>query len=134
VNGPELAAAVKARLESLIPSRTVYTGAVPDGTLPARYLVVYASEGTEDATRMTGTVSVQTPSLWVSSVSRNASPKVAADEAAWGSGKVRAALRNWRPESAWSVRSETSQPARRDESIATTTFYAVEQFSLRSHI
>lgn len=134
MNGPELAAAVKARLESLIPSRTVYTGAVPDGNLPARYLVVYTSEGTEEATRSTGTVSVQTPGLWVTCVSRNTSPKVAADEAAWAAAKVRAALRNWRPESSWAVRSETSQPARRDESITATTFYAVEQFSLRSHI
>ena len=104
MNGRELAAAVGARLESLIASRTVYVGAVPDGPLPSRYLVVWGSEGSEESTRASYTTSVQTPSVWVSSVSLNGSPKVAADEASWGAAKVRAALRNWRPESAWSVK------------------------------
>ena len=134
MNGRELANAVKARLDLMVTPRTVYVGAVPDGTLPPRYLVVWGSEGSEEATRSTQTVSVQTPAVWVSSVSRNSDPKVAADEAAWGAAKARTVLRNWRPDGAWSVRSDTSQPARRDDALPTTTFYAVEQFSLRSHI
>lgn len=125
-----LLADVTARLASQIPSRTVYAGAVPDGTLPTRYLVVWASEGSEESNRLCDTTNIQTPSFWVTSVSRNSSPMVAAQESAWGSSKVRAALRDWRPAAKWKVRPETSQPATRDES-ATTTYYAVEQFSVR---
>ena len=125
-----LLADVAARLASQVPSRTVYAGAVPDGTLPTRYLVVWASEGSEESTRLCDTTNVQTPTFWVTSVSRNASPMVAAQEAAWGSSKVRAAMRDWRPYSQWKVRPESSQPPRRDES-ATTTFYAVEQFTVQ---
>lgn len=125
-----LLADVTARLSAQIPSRTVYAGAVPDGTLPTRYLVVWASEGTEESTRMCDTTNVQTPTFWVTSVSRNNSPQVAAQEASWGANKVRAALRDWRPDAKWKVRPETSQPATRNES-ATTTYYAVEQFTVR---
>ena len=125
-----LLADVTARLAAQIPSRTVYAGAVPDGTLPTRYLVVWASEGTEESTRLCDATNVQTPTFWVTSVSRNASPMVASQEAAWGASKVRAALRDWRPYSQGKVRPESSQPALRDES-ATTTFYAVEQFTVR---
>ena len=128
-----LLADVTARLAAQIPSRTVYAGAVPDGTLPQRYLVVWASEGTEESTRMCDTTNVQTPTFWVTSVSRNASPMVASQESAWGSSRVRAALRDWRPDAKWKVRPETSQPARRDES-ASTTFFAVEQFTVRLSI
>lgn len=134
MNGPELSAAVKARLVAEIPSRPVFVGAPPDGTAPARYLVVRASEGSEESTRSSQTVSVQTPALWVTSVSRNAKPNEAESEANWAAAKARAALRNWRPESEWAVRSDASAMARRDESLPDTTFYAVEQFSFRSHI
>lgn len=125
-----LLADVTARLAAQIPSRTVYAGAVPDGTLPTRYLVVWASEGSEESTRLCDTTNVQTPTFWVTSVSRNASPTVAAQESAWGASKVRAALRDWRPYSQWKVRPEASQPVQRDDT-ATTTFYAVEQFTVR---
>ena len=134
MNSLALADAAAARLTSRIPSRTVYSGAVPDGPLPERYLIVWASEGSEESTRSPGSATVQTPALWVTSVSRNPSPLVAAREAAWAAGKVRAALRGWRPESAWLVRAEVSSPPRRDESIAATTFAATEQFSLRSSL
>ena len=66
-------------------------------------------------------------------VTRNAQPPAAAQEAAWGASRVRAALRDWRPDGKWKVRPETSQPAQRDED-AGTTFYAVEQFSIRLSI
>lgn len=134
MNGLTLAGMVEARLEAEIPSRTIYVGAVPDGTLPPRYLVVWPSEGSEEATRSCDTTNVQTPVVWVTSVSRNADPHAAAREAAWAAGKVRKALRNWRPEGRWKLVHGTSAPARRDESIPATTFYAVEQFSLRSSI
>jgi hypothetical protein len=122
------------RLTSQIPARTVYAYAVPDGDLPARYLVVYGSEGAEESTRMSQTVNVATPAVWVTSVSRNADPEVAAREAAWGAQKARAALRNYRPDGGWAFRSETSQPARSNETASVSTFYAVEQFSRRTHL
>ena len=123
---------VVARLTAQIPSRAAYPYAAPDGDLPARYFVVYGSEGSEVSTRMVGTVNVQSPSVWVVSVSRNADPDVAARESAWGAGKARAALRNYAPTASRPFRSVSSQPARRDESISATTFYAVEQFSRRT--
>lgn len=122
------------RLRAQIASRTVYEHAVPDGDLPAQYLVVYGTEGREESTRMSQTVNVTTPTVWVSSVSRNAEPEVAAREAAWGASKARTALRNYRPDGSWAFRSETSQPARRDESASVTTFLAVEQFSRRTSL
>ena len=123
-----------ARLRSQIPSRTVYEYAAPDGTLPTTYLVVYGSQGSEEATRMSQTVNVATPAVWVSSVSRNAKPEAAAREAAWGAQKARAALRNYRPTDTWAFRAESSQPARHDELASTSTFYAVEQFSRRTSL
>ena len=126
---------IAARLEAQIPSRTVYPHAVPSGkTIPASYLVVHGSEGSEESTRSADTVNVQTPAVWVTSVSRNENPLAAAREASWAAGRVRAALRNFRPGGRWSVRAEVSQPARRDESISATTFYAVEQFSVRTSL
>jgi hypothetical protein len=122
-----------ARLTTQIPSRTVYSYAVPDGTLPARYLVVYGSEGSEESTRMVGTVSVATPAVWVSSVSRNADPNVAAREAAWGAQKARAALRNYSPDGTWAFRAQVSRPAAADDP-AQETWTAVEQFSRRTHL
>lgn len=134
MDGLALIDAGKARLGPLIPSRTVYAGAVPDGPLPAKYIVLWASEGSEESTRSTGTMNVQTPELWVSSVSRNERPEVAAREAAWGAREARKALRGWRPESDWALRHEVSAPARRDELATAVVYVATEQFSLRSYV
>lgn len=134
MNGPGLSAAVAARLRSQVPSRTVYEGAVPDGAIPARYLLVVASEGDEVATRACDVVSVQTPYVWVYSVSRNASPDLAARECAWAAAAVRAALRNWRPEGTWRLSSLASIPAGRNDTTPDTTFDAVEQFRVRSYV
>jgi len=123
-----------ARLRLQIPSRTVYEYAPPDGTLPPRYLVVYGDEGLEEATRLSQTVNVVTPAVWVTSVSRNTEPAVASREAAWGAQKARAALRNYRPDGSWAFKAETSQPARKDETASTSTYFAVEQFSRRTHL
>jgi len=132
VNGLELADAVKTRLTAQITGRTIYKGGVPDGAPPPRYIVVWTSEGDEESARASGTVSIQTPTLWVTCVSRNVAPEQAGRESGADAAAVRRALRNWRPQTRWAVKAESSQPARRDESISTTTFMAVEQFSLRS--
>ncbi len=124
---------IATRLTAQVPSRTVYAHAVPDGPLPAQYLVVRASEGSEGSTRVCATTDTQTPSVWVTSVARNANPQVAAQECAWAAGRVRVALRDWTP-GVWPVTPETSQGPTRDESIPATTFYAVEQFSVRTNL
>lgn len=134
MNGLEAVGAAEARLAALVTARTVYGHGVPDGALPARYLVAFGSEGDESATRSCGTTNVQQPSVWVTSVSRNPDGHVAAREAAWGASQARAALRDYRPEGRWKFIPVSSSPARRDESISDTTFYAVEQFTLRSTI
>ena len=134
MNGLALADAAQARLKAAIPSRAVYAGAVPDGTLPATYLVVWASEGSDESTRSTGTANVQTPALWVTSVSRNSKPDIAAREAAWGAGKAREVLRNWRPDAGWLLRADLSSPARREESGTVAVFVATEQFSVRTNL
>ena len=134
MNGLTLRKAVEARLRSLVPSRTVYGGAVPDGPLPATYLVVWASEGSEESTRSTSTTNVQTPALWVTSVSRNSKPNVAADEAAWGAGKAREVLRNWRPDAGFLLRAEVSAPPRIEQTGTVSTATATEQFSVRTNL
>lgn len=134
MNGLEAVAAVATRLRSQVPGRTVYEHGVPDGALPARYVVVFGSEGDEAATRACGTTNVQEPSVWVTSVSRNPDGHNAAREAAWGASRARTALRDYRPEGRWKFTPASSSPARRDEALSDTTFYAVEQFTLRSTI
>lgn len=134
MNSLELAESVAARLRSEVPSRTVFEGAVPDGALPAQYLVVVTSEGDEAATRACDVVNQQTPYLWVYSVSRNALPDVAAWEARWGAAATRRALRNWRPEGTWRVWSLASIPAGRNDTTPDTTFEAMEQFRVRSYV
>jgi len=133
VNGLTLAAVVADRLTEQIPGRTVYLGAVPDGTLPDQYLFVYGAEGDEWSSRAVRTVNVQRPVVWVMSVSRNNRPDIAAREAQWGAAKAREALRNWRPvEDGLPLAHEVSRPAIRNEAIPATTFYAAEMFSYRS--
>ena len=134
MNGLDAVAAAASRLLTQEIPRAVYSHGVPDGTLPTRYLVVWGADGSEEATRAADTVDALSLVVWVTSVSRNADGQVAAHEAAWGASRARAALRNYRPEGRWAFRAESSSPARRDESIPDTTFYAVEQFRLRSTV
>jgi hypothetical protein len=134
VNGVTLGDLAQTRLVSQIPGRTIYLDAVPDGTLPPRYIIVRTSEGTEEANRAVDVPNRQTPHLWATSVSRNHDPRQAAREAKWGAAQVRIALRGWRPDARWRLKHEASLPARRDESISETTFFAVEQFRLPSSI
>lgn len=134
MNGLQLSAWVAAHLGEMIPSRTVYDGAVPDGAIPEQYLVVWAAEGLEEATRACDAASVQSPTVWVNSASRDDDPEVASREARWGAARARTVLRGVRPEGRWTLRPTGSSPARRDESIPETTYVASEQFTLRSSI
>lgn len=135
MNGLELSAWVADHLRSQTP-RTVYDGAVPDGAIPDQYLVVWSAEGLEEATRACDAASVQSPTVWVNSVSRDDDPETASREARWGAARARTVLRGVRPEGRWPLQPVPggSSPARRDESIPETTFVASEQFTLRSSI
>ena len=123
---------VAARLRTQIPSRTVYEHAVPDGSLPAAYLLVRASVSGEGSERLCDTTHVISYTLRVLSVARNGDPHVAARTADAGSVFARRALRDWRPSGGqWKLRYETGSDAFRDESVPATTFVAAVQYSLR---
>lgn len=134
MNGDQLATAAHARLAAQIPTWPRYLHGVPDGNLPARYLVVRSSEGSEERTRAAGSTTIQSPSLWIAGSVRHDDGQFAAKELAAVMAQVRATLRDWRPESRWALRPVGSQPAIRNEALPETTFYAVEQFRLRSSI
>ena len=123
-----------ARLESEEPGSIVFGGAVPNGELPAQYRVVWANEGDEFSTRLCGTTNIIVPTFWVTSVARLGSPQNSFRGAARGSRITRQAFRDWRPYGAWKVRPEASQAPRRDESLPDSTFFAVEQFSVRINL
>ena len=122
------------RLAAQISGVTVYPYAVPDGVIPARYLVVHGTPGFEEGTRSTFTINQRTPTVWVMSVSRHTRPEQAAREAAWGAEKARDALVNYSPDGSWPFRHELSSPVQREENTTSTTASAVEQFSRRTSL
>lgn len=124
---------VAARLRTQVPSRTVYEHAVPDGTIPAAYLLVRASVSTEFSERMCDATHAVTHAVYVSSVARNGDAHVAARTANAGSKFARDALRDWRPSGGqWKLRFVTAPAASRDESLPETTFVAPVQYGLRA--
>ena len=126
---------VAARLRTQIPSRMVYEYAVPDGSLPAAYLLVRAAVTDEGSERMCDTTHVVDHTVRVLSIARNGNPHVAARTADAGASFARTALRDWRPSGGqWPLRFETGSDAFRDESIPETTFVAPLQYSLRGSV
>lgn len=126
---------VAARLRAQVPSRTVYEWAVPDGTLPAAYLLVRASIADETSERMVDTTHVAYETVRVLSAARNDNPHSAARTADAGLRFARAALRDYRPSSGqWRLRFETGSDPYRDESVTETTFVAAAQYRLRSSL
>ena len=134
MNGPALVEAVAARLRAEVPDWPLYEHGLPDGDLPGRYLVVRGAEGTDERTRAVGSTTVQSPSVWVASSVRHPDGQFAAKEAGRGAARVRSVLRDWRPEGRWALRPSGSTPAERNEALPDTTYYAVEQLTLRSTI
>lgn len=123
---------VAARLRTQVPSRTVYEYAVPDGPLPAAYVLVRSAVTDEESVRMCGTVSVETSTVRVLSVARNNNPHVAGRTADAGSAFCRAALRGYRPGAGqWRLVYETGSDAYRDDSLPETTYMTALQYSLR---
>lgn len=121
------------RLAAQIPSRTVYLEAVPDGALPARYLLVSDGGDTEAASSMCDRVDLVGHAVLVKSVSFSSDPVVAAREAGWGEEKAREVLRDWRPSigsATWKVRASDNYLApSRDDSTGSTAFMAGRYFN-----
>ncbi len=127
--------AVAARLRAQVPSRATYEWAVPDGPLPAAYLLVRAAASVESGERMTETTDHVVWSVWVMSVARSTDPFKAARTADAGLTLARDALRDFRPAgSPWRIRFTLSSPAARDESLPETTFLASVQYDARVNL
>ena len=126
---------VAARLRTQVPSRTVYEHAIPDGTLPAAYLLVRASVAGESSERFCDTIHRVDWTVRVLSIARNPDPHVAARTAAAGMTFVRDALRGWRPSGLpHRLRFATGSDPFRDESTDQTTFVVAAQYDLRTDI
>ena len=126
---------VAARLRAQVQSRTVYEWAVPDGSLPAAYLLVRGSVSGEDGDRMPETVDHERWTVRVLSAARHSDAHVAARTADAGLAFARAALRDYRPlAGAWRLRYDLGSDAFRDESASDTTFTAAAQYSLRVNL
>lgn len=125
---------VAARLRAQVPSRAVFEHGVPNGVLPAAYLLVRAAVTGESGERMPETVDHETWTVYVLSVARHADPHVAARTANAGMQFARPALRGFRPDGPWRLRYETGTSAFRDESTADTHFTAAAQYSVRVNI
>ena len=126
---------VAARLRVQVPSRTVYEHAVPDGTLPAAYLLVRAAVTGEGSERFCDTTHVVSHTVRVLSIARNQDAHRAARTADSGATFARTALRDWRPSGGqWKLRYETGSDAFRDESTPETTFVTPLQYSLRATV
>lgn len=126
---------VAARLRSQVPSRVVFELAVPDGDLPAAYLLVRATPSSELSERMTDTTDHVSWTVRVLSVARHVDPFKAARTADAGAGFAREALRGYRPLSGpWRLRYELSLDATRDESLPETTFAAAVQYAVRRNL
>ena len=128
---PVVAARLAAQLGA---SRVVYSYAVPDGALPARYVVVRASVGEGSTANTAGVVDMRTPVLFVTSVAADADEQRAAREAGWSARKAVDALTDWRPTlgvAAWRPEHVSSLAPSRDDSLPEPVAYAVDQFIFR---
>lgn len=126
---------VAARLRALVPSRTVFEWAVPDGALPAAYLLVRATPTDEASGRMTDTVDHEDWTVRVLSIARNGDPFKAARTADAGATLARTALRGYRPMSGqWRLRFELGSDAFKDDTTTETAYTAPLQYSLRINL
>lgn len=126
---------VAARLRAQVPSRTVFEWAVPDGALPAAYLLVRASPTGESGERMPDTVDHEGWTVRVLSVCQNADPHVAARTADAGATFARRALRGYRPLAGqWRLLFDLGADAYRDELSTQTVYNAPLQYSLRVNV
>jgi hypothetical protein len=126
--------AVASRIESQTgAARTVYRTAVPDNPAP-RYLVVRSNIGEDESVDLGDSQALRAATVTVTSASTNALDQVAADEAMWGMEKAHGALHGWRPtvgRASWKPVLLSSLEPTNDESLPTTTYYAVERWGFQ---
>lgn len=124
--------AVVLRLQTQVPERTVYARAIPDGALPAQYLLVRESIADEFSARAVGTVHAGQHAIRVLSVARDPFPERAAHVADVGAARAREALRNFRPGGQWALRFDIGSDPYRDEELPDLTFIVAAQYVARS--
>lgn len=106
-----------ARLEAVVPARTVYKHAVPKAPDPF-YLWVYSNGPVFESVDLADSRTLRQVTLWVTSTARAGDARAAAEAAVWGAEKAQDALRGWRPAAGhWKPVPLSSQPVQRDEDL-----------------
>jgi len=123
----DIAEALKVALTGV----TVYDFAVPNGTLPASYIIVRAGVVNEFPTRMARATNKAEDVARVIAVSRHTNPEVAASLAESLRSRFVPVLRDWRPSgSQRALRFDLGGDAFRDTSLPDVTFVAPVQYRL----
>jgi len=126
---------IASRIESVVgAARVVYRYGVPDGALPATYILVTASVGETSSSNLAGLADRRTSTVDVKSVSRDPDRHQAAREALWGARKVVDALTDFRPavgRVAWLMDHLASYAPTADDSLPdAVVMQAVERYTL----
>ena len=126
---------IASRIESVVgAARVVYRYGVPDGALPATYILVTASVGETSSSNLAGLADRRTSTVDVKSVSRDPDRHQAAREALWGARKVVDSLTDFRPavgRVAWPMDHLTSYAPVADDSLPdAVVMQAVERYTL----
>ena len=126
---------IASRIESVVgAARVVYRYGVPDGALPATYILVTASVGETSSSNLAGLADRRTSTVDVKSVSRDPDRHQAAREALWGARKVVDSLTDFRPavgRVAWPMDHLTSYAPVADDSLPdAVVMQAVERYAL----
>jgi hypothetical protein len=126
--------AVAVQIESLTgTARTVYRNAVPDGPAGS-FIVVRSNIGEDESVDLGDSQALRAATVTVTSASTNDRDQDAATAAMWGMEKAHAALHGWRPtigRAAWKPVLLSSLEPTNDESLPTTTYYAVERWGFQ---
>lgn len=130
---------VAARCESVLASPwVVYRGEAPSkvpprsatDSRPVPYVIVRASVGVTGSDVLADAAERRVASVWVTSVSEDPDPQIAASEAGWAQGRCVDALAGWRPwAGAFQLQHTGSQPPRREDDLPTSVVSAVDMFS-----
>ena len=125
---------IASRIESVVgAARVVYRYGVPDGALPATYILVTASVGETSSSNLAGLADRRTSTVDVKSVSRDPDRHQAAREALWGARKVVDSLTDFRPavgRVAWLLDHMASYAPAADDSLPEVVMQAVERYTL----
>lgn len=126
---------IASRIGSVVgAARVVYRYGVPDGALPATYILVTASVGETSSSNLAGLADRRTSTVDVKSVSRDPDRRQAAREALWGARKVVDSLTDFRPavgRVAWPMDHLTSYAPVADDSLPdAVVMQAVERYTL----